>query len=226
MTQEVKVLIWISVLTLLILSGAVYFLGKSSLNAASENNTGDIKLLVKSDSHKIATESAKITIVEFGDYQCPACGMAYPVVKQVLKDYPGKINFVFRNFPLPQHNNGFIAAEAVEASGEQGKYWEMHDKLYQNQNEWAENNNPLEVFLKYAGELNLDEAGFKSSILSNKYQQIITNDKNDGISLGVDSTPTFYYFLSSELSKDSGRGIKMDSFSYSEFKKVVDSAYN
>lgn len=225
MTQEAKVLLSISVLIVVILLGVVFFLSSSSSAPVKDNyNPVDIKLLIKEDSHKIATDSAKITIVEFGDYQCPACALAQPIVKQVLKDYSGKVSFVFRHFPLPQHKNAFIAAQAAEAAGEQEKYWQMHDKLYENQNSWAEDNNPLEIFVKYAQELNLNLDQFKSSVTSNKYQQKITNDKNDGISLGVNSTPTFYYIVRDESSKAHVNGIKMSNFSYSEFKNRIEDA--
>lgn len=215
MSQETKVLLGIVAVTLVILTGAIFFLSnsdsKSSINSSS---SADPKLLVKEDSNKITADSAKVTIVEFGDYQCPACNAAHPIVKQILKDYQGKVNFVFRHFPLPQHQNAIIAAQAAEAAGEQDKYWEMHNKLYEDQNSWAESNNPLEIFVKYAQDLNLNVDQFKASISSNKHQQKILNDKNDGTSLGINSTPTFYI-----------NGIKTDGFGYNEFKESIEKSF-
>ena len=152
----------------------------------------DEKLLVGEDSHKVTSDSAKVTIVEFGDYQCPACGAAHPIVKQILKDYGEQITFVFRNFPLPMHNNAKISAEAAEAAGAQGKFWEMHDKLYETQNNWAESSKPLDLFVNYAQELGLDVDKFKEDIDGNKYSDRINKDKSDGNTLGVNSTPTFF----------------------------------
>lgn len=212
MTQEIKILSGIGVITVAILVGAIFFLSKSP-DSSSNTPINNPVSLVKQDSHKIATDSAKVTIVEFGDYQCPACSSVQPVVKQILKDYSGKINFVFRHFPLPQHQNAMTAAAAAEAAGEQEKYWEMHDKLYDNQDAWAKSNNPKEIFTTYAQQLNLNIEEFKNSVNSSKYNQRITDDKNDGISLGVNSTPTFYI-----------NGSKINNFSYSEFKNRIDEA--
>lgn len=212
MTQEVKVLSGIGILTAALLIGAVFFLSNS--NAPTTQNSDspvDTKLLIKEDSQKISTDSAKVTIVEFGDYQCPACALAHPIVKQVLDDYPGKVNFVFRHFPLPQHQNAQVAAEAAEAAGEQGQYFQMHDLIYQNQKEWSENNNPVEIFVKYAKELKLNVEQFNLAVTTNKYNQKIMADKNDGLALGINSTPTFYI-----------NGKKMDGFSYSDFKKIIE----
>lgn len=210
MTQEAKVLLGLGAVTAGILISAVFFLSNSKPETPN-NSQVDSSSLIKSDSRKIATDSAKTTVVEFGDYQCPACKMAHPIVKQVLNDYSGKVNFVFRHFPLPQHKNALIAAEAAEAAGEQGKYFEMHNKLYENQDEWDENNNPLEIFLKYAQELNLNGEQFKGSIVGNKYREKINADKNDGSSMGVNSTPTFFI-----------NGTRMSNFSYEEFKKRIE----
>lgn len=212
MTQEVKVLSGIGILTAALLIGAVFFLSNS--NAPTNQNSAspvDPKLLIREDSQKISTDSAKVTIVEFGDYQCPACAQAHPIVKQVLNDYPGKVNFVFRHFPLPQHQNAQVAAEAAEAAGEQGQYFQMHDLIYQNQKEWSENNNPVEIFVKYAKDLKLNVEQFNLAVTTNKYNQKIMADKNDGLALGINSTPTFYI-----------NGKKMDSFSYLDFKKIIE----
>ena len=215
MTNEAKILFWLGAGTVILLTGAVFFLNsnppKTSQNSQSQNSQIKSNLLVKDNSNKITTDSAKTTIVEFGDYQCPACKMAHPIINKVLKDYPDRVNFVFRHFPLPQHQNAFQAAEAAEAAGEQGKYFEMHNKLYENQDEWDENNNPLEIFLKYAQELNLSVDQFEDSVTSNKYQQKISSDKNDGNALGLNSTPTFFI-----------NGTKLNGFSYEEFKKRIE----
>lgn len=212
MNQEVKVLTSIGIITIAFLLGAVFFFSNSNSPNKNEQKTVDNNLLIKENSSKIATDSAKVTIVEFGDYQCPACKAAFPIVKQILNDYSGRVNFVFRHFPLPQHKNGFIASEAVEAAGEQGKYWEMHNLMYENQQEWEESNNPIDIFLKYATKLNLNPDQFKSSITQGKYKQKINDDKGDGVKLGVNSTPTFYI-----------NGEKLNGFSYNEFKRLIDS---
>lgn len=220
MTQDAKILLTIGIITTVLLVGTVFFLSKTTSPSVGKNNV-DGNILIKSDSNKISTASAKITIVEFGDYQCPACGQAHPIINQVLKSYPNKVSFVFRNFPLPQHQNAILAAEAAEAAGEQGKYWQMHALLYENQAEWSESTNALNIFENYAKKTNLDIAQFNNSVAKNKYLNKITTDKNDGLNIGVDSTPTFYYLVK-DASGNFSKGTKLQSFSFETFKKVIE----
>lgn len=193
MTQEAKVILGIGAVTLAIVISAAFFLSKPNQESSV---SADPKVFVREDSHSYAPNPAKVTIVEFGDYQCPACAVAEPAVKEVILKYtPRKseqVNFVFRNFPLTQHKHSLIAAEAAEAAGEQGKFWEMHDKLYESQSAWAESNNPLELFVSYAKALELNTDKFKQAIESNKFANKIQQDQSDGNTLGVNSTPTFF----------------------------------
>ncbi len=193
MTQEAKVILGISAVTTAILIGAVFLLSKPSQESTL---SVDPKIFVREDSHSIAPNPAKVTIVEFGDYQCPTCAAVQPIVKELILRFTLKkseqVNIVYRHFPLPRHKNALISAEAAEAAGEQGKFWEMHDKLYENQTQWAESNNPLEIFVGYAKELELDTKQLKQAVESSKFAGKIQQDKNDGITLGVNSTPTFF----------------------------------
>ncbi len=209
MTTDQKVIGGAALISILILAFAVFFMGGST----QKSGPVDQSLLVKADSNKIASDSAKVTLVEFGDYQCPACGMAAPVIKQILDEYQGKVGFVFRHFPLPQHSNAMIAAKAAEAAGEQGKYWQMHDRLYSAQQEWENLPNPTETFVGYAKEFGMDESAFKASITTEKFFDKINGDKNDGNTLGVDSTPTFFV-----------NGIKIRGFAYKDLKLQIDKA--
>lgn len=195
LSGEAKALIGIGLATLLILVGGVFFLGKT--NPATQNNnstqvlTVDSAKLVKEDSQKITVPDAKVTIVEFLDYECEACAAAYPIVDQILDEYKGKVNFVVRHFP--NHFNSVLAANAVEAAGEQSRYWEMHNKLFENQKAWGEKRTPqTDLFISYAEELGLDVDKFKQALESNKFTEKINKDKQEGISIGVDATPTFY----------------------------------
>ncbi len=152
-------------------------------------------VLIPKDAHMTGSPSAKVQLVEFGDYQCPACGEAYPILKQILNDYKNNpnFNFVFRNFPLYTiHPNALESAEAAEAAAAQGKFWQMHDMLYQTQNTWAEASDPLPDFTGYAQTLGLDVNKFKSDVESEKYQSVLEKDEDDGLGLGVDETPTFF----------------------------------
>ena len=184
-------MIGIGITTLAVLFGAVFFLsGKEA--KTQEENVSDKSLLIKPYNHTLISESAKVTIVEFADFQCPACGAAHPIVKQLLADQKGNITFVYRHFPLPQHKNAILASKAAEAAGEQDKFWQMYDFLYQRQEEWSESKNAEEIFTGYAKELQLDMDTFSEALSSSKYDDQIQQDKNDGVELGVNSTPSFF----------------------------------
>lgn len=188
MSQEVKIFAGIGVITLVIFVAAAFLLGGSP----SVPKPVDASLLVKANSNKITYPQAKVTLVEFGDYQCPACGAIEPAVEQLRSEYKGKVNFVFRNFPLPMHQNAVIAAKAAEAAGMQGKFWQMHDLLYAEQNTWGESSSPTDDFLSYAKQLQLNTTKFQQALSSAAVSSKITGDQADGNSLGVDATPTFY----------------------------------
>jgi protein-disulfide isomerase len=190
MSQDMKIIVGISVATLLILFGGVFFLAQGQEETVKSVN--DPNTLVRLFSHKITADNAKITIVEFADFQCPACANTHPVLKQILEEYKGKINFVYRHFPLPQHKNAILAAKAAEIAGEQGKFWEMYDVLYEKQIEWSESSTASELFTQYAKELALDTNSFSTLLNSTKYEEVIQQDKSDGTALGVNSTPTLF----------------------------------
>lgn len=211
MTNEAKVLTGIVAVTVVIIVAAVFFLSKPEKPVIVDSGK-----LVKEDSLKISSDSAKLTVVEFGDYQCPACGLAHPGIKKAISDYPGQVNFVFRHFPLAQHKNAELAAQAVEAAKLQGKLWEMHNKLYESQPEWETDPNALEIFKKYAGEFGINVEKFALDINNETIKQKIRNDVTDGVALGVNSTPTFYF--NNELYK---KGV-----TYADFKAEIEAKLN
>lgn len=199
MTTESKMLTGIGLLSIFIVFGAYFFVGKSSPDStAMQSVPASQTELVRSDSYKKETKNAKVTLVEFLDFQCEACRAAYPQVQSILKEYDGKVTFVVRYFPLPGHKNSMIAAQAAEAAGEQGKFWEMKDKLFTNQPEWAGELSPVSQeeaigkFVVYAKELGLNEEKFSNAMKSDKILQKINRDKQDGTTLGVQATPTFF----------------------------------
>lgn len=187
----------ITVITLLVVLGVVFVIIKMPAAPKPQNTTvatSDMGYLANSKSHMTGKLGAKVTVVEFGDYQCPGCGAANPTTMDLIKTYGTNpnFNFVFRNFPLDIHPNAPIAAEASEAAGAQGKYWEMHDMIYAKQNEWAENTSPLDIFVGYAKTLGLDTEKFKADVSTNKYSDFINADRADGDKIGVNFTPSFY----------------------------------
>lgn len=137
--------------------------------------------------------NAPVTLEEFSDFQCPACGGLDPALRRISKDYGARVRWVFRNFPLTTiHKYAFIAARAAEAAGLQGKFWEMHDMLYDNQKEWVDSPEPRDLFYNYAARLGLDVQKFKTDLERQDLADRIAADTNRGNSLGVRGTPTIY----------------------------------
>jgi protein-disulfide isomerase len=141
---------------------------------------------VKTD-HIRGSTGAPISIVEYGDYECPYTGMAYPIVKEILKQN-NKVFLVFRNFPLNDiHPNAQHAAEAAEAAATQGKFWQMHDYLFEHQKELDDTH-----LLQYAEKVHLDVNRFKKEMLGHVYVPLIEESLKTGIDAGVTGTPTFF----------------------------------
>jgi protein-disulfide isomerase len=136
--------------------------------------------------------TAKVTVEEFSDFQCPACGNFDPGLRRVLNDYGDRVHFIFRHFPLQMHKYAFIAARAAEAAGQQGKFWEMHDMIYDNQKEWSEAMEPRVQFDAYATRLGLDVQRFKTDMGRQDLADRINADLMRGNSVGVKGTPTVY----------------------------------
>ncbi len=192
MTKEVKILLGIAILVII---GGVLLAIFANPQPEQPGQTVDSNSLIRESSHMTGKKDSKVTVVEFGDFQCPACGAAHPEVKAVLEQYKDNpnVNFVFRNFPLDTiHPNAHISAEAAEAAGAQGKYWEMHDMLYEKQNEWSASLTPLDFFAQYATQLGLNVDEFKTAIQQRRFADVINTDYKDGETAGVNSTPTFF----------------------------------
>ena len=171
-------------------------------------------IVIKETDHIRGAQDAKLTLVEFGDYQCPACGVYEPLVRQVMKDNKTVLKVVFKHFPLTQiHQNALLAAKATEAAGLQGKFWEMHSKLFSNQDSWATSTDAKTVFEGYAKDLGLDIEKYNADLELPEVVTKIDNDQKSGIKAGVNSTPTFYL-----------NGKKVSPQNYDQLKKLIDEA--
>ena len=191
MTNEGKILLGISLVAIVLAVGAAFLLGNPS--ASVSGTKADTNKLVRTDSFKSASGSAKVTLVEFGDYQCPTCANMHGPVKQLIEEYKGQVLFVFRNFPLIQiHQNALRASYAAEAAGSQGKFWEMHDELYGNQPAWSENSDPDKLFKKKKKNVGLDEKLYSEALKSDAVAKKVSRDLKDGADLGINGTPTFF----------------------------------
>jgi protein-disulfide isomerase len=151
-------------------------------------------------------KNAPITVVEFSDFQCPYCARFSPTIDQVLKAYPNEVKFVYKDFPLSFHKQAKNAAKAARAAGEQGKFWEMHDLIFEKYNLLTQ-----EMFKEFAAKLNLDINKFLADFNSNKYDQLIQQDINLGRQSGVSGTPTLYM-----------NGKRMQARSFDAFKQSID----
>jgi protein-disulfide isomerase len=146
---------------------------------------------VSANDHIQGSADAAVTLVEYGDFQCPACGMAYPAVKQIQRRYAGNLRFVFRHFPLSQaHPFAQMAAELAEAAAMPGRFWDMHDWLYENQDAWVSNGAAgLEAGVRA---LDLDEEAIAATLRSPEIDARIRRDFMGGVRSGVNGTPSFY----------------------------------
>lgn len=144
-------------------------------------------------THTAGSGSTGVVLVEYGDFQCPACASYHPTLKQVKEKYQDHITFQFRHFPLEAiHKNARASARAAEAAALQGKFWEMHDYLYENQSAWQGANDPLSLFEGYAQTIGIpDLEKFKTDMRSSSVNAVITADLNAGRDLNANSTPTF-----------------------------------
>jgi protein-disulfide isomerase len=157
---------------------------------------------ITATDHQRGDSASKVSVIEYGDFECPACGQYESLMEQLASQYGARVNFVFRNFPLYQiHPFAMISAQAAEAAGLQGKYWEMHDLLYKNQSEWSTDTSlaPAKVvsqyFDTYATQLGLDVAKFDADINSDAVKNKVQHDLSLGTQASVDHTPTFFINL-------------------------------
>jgi protein-disulfide isomerase len=147
-----------------------------------------LTVAVGKDDHILGAADAPVTLVEYGDYECPHCGAAYPIVKSVTQRLHTQIRFVFRNMPLNEaHPHAELAAEAAEAAGAQGKFWEMHDALFEHQDAL----DPANV-LRLARALGLDVRRFEEDLSSRRFRDHVKHDFMGGVRSGVNGTPTFF----------------------------------
>lgn len=215
MSNKTKPLIVIVVAVVLAAGIAVYWSRQSSASGAGSSSSASIDVS-PGGGHVRGKATAPVTLVEFGDFECPSCGYYYPMVEEVLRRYPDKVKLEFHHYPLIQmHAHALAAAMAAEAAADQGKYWEMHDLLYKNQAQWARNPNPESQFLAYAADLGLDANKFMRSLKSPDVEKRILEDIQRGSAAKVDGTPTFFV---------NGHDMKPLPTGVDEFAAMIDAA--
>ena len=177
--------------------GAVVVIGMiiGLAKLGAQNNTlKNVNAPVAADDHILGPSTAKAVIIEYGDFECPACGAYEPMVEALRAQNGDKIAIIFRHYPLPQHQFAQIASQAAEAANLQGKFWEMHNLLYSEQSSWstASSSNINNILKGYAAQLGLDTKKFMSDLTSSTVKDRIQRDVNSGNSFSIPGTPTFF----------------------------------
>lgn len=198
--QNTKLLVFTILGSILLVIGLGWALSWMTGGSAEPIDISDPNTLVKDARNVIqpttsATDSAQVapyTLIEFSDLQCPACAAQAPLVKALLADQGDKITFIYRHFPLLRiHPNSMVAAQAAEAAGEQGKFWEMHDALFATQNQWAKQNDPAEHFRNLARDMGLDLEKFNIDYQNDGIKDRVLQDLRMAEQLKLSGTPTF-----------------------------------
>lgn len=181
------------------------------LGARSSTSSSTIPAVTASD-HVSGPPTAKAVLIEYSDFQCPACGAYAPIVRQVKQQYGDKLALVYREFPLRQtHKYAQLAAQAGEAAAQQGKFWEYHDLLFERQASWPQTLNVKQTFVDYAKELGLDETKFNTDFDSQAVKDRINVDVASGTAAKIPGTPTFFL-----------NGQRINPQSYNDFKDAID----
>jgi protein-disulfide isomerase len=212
---------WLIIIVIVVaLIGIFSFTGKNKTNTGSSNSSSS-----KPTEHIEGLGKDHVTLVEYGDYQCPYCGEYASTITQIAAEYNTQITFQFRNFPLTSiHQNAFAGARAAEAAGLMGKFWQMHDLLYTQNQEYYDSNgsdptwigasNPETVFEQDAASLGLNVQKFEQYYASDQVNNLITADETAGNNLNIDATPTFYL---------DGKAIEADN-TVAAFQKLINAA--
>lgn len=218
MNRRSQIYIVVGFIVLIVVVTILAALSSGGIQSAGTTFNTTTTTPITSADHTKGPSNATVSVIEYGDYQCPACGAYEPMVEQLESAYSGKVLFVFRNFPLTQiHQDAMPAAEAAEAAALQGKFWEMHDLLYKDQATWSDT--PADqVFVKYyngyAQSLGLNMTKFTADVSSSAVSSRIQTDVSAANSASVDHTPTFFVNLKQIPNPTS----------YQQFAAVIDAA--
>ena len=192
MEKKIKrILFWFGIIVLV--GGAVFGMIKLA-GRASMSQTALLANAISASDWIQGNKDSRVFLVEYSDFQCPACKIFYSFLKDIEGKYGDRLQLVYRHFPLSQHANAMLAAQAAEAAGKQGKFWEMHDKIFEGQNTWASQgkSDAEKTFTSYAQSSGLNTDQFKKDLSSNEIKVKIENDYKGGIKSGVNATPTFF----------------------------------
>jgi len=211
--KKIGIIVGVVLIVALSVIGLIKLAGSSTDSSSSAIK---VPAVSKSDITQ-GNPKSKVTLIEYADFQCPACASYHPLVNQLLTEFNGKIFYVYRMFPLSNiHQNAIISAQAGYAALKQNKFFQMDDYLYNGQAQWENLPNPKDTFISYAGKLKLDTAKFEADMNSSEAQNYVADSENQATSIGVNATPTFFV---------NGKQITNPA-SYDEFKKIIQDELN
>ncbi|HBB37880.1 MAG: Peptidyl-prolyl cis-trans isomerase B [Candidatus Magasanikbacteria bacterium GW2011_GWD2_43_18] len=212
MTQSTKsILLWGTVILGTI--GLVWLL--ASLGSGSTDSPQSLSDGITDTDQVKGTRNAQVTLVEYSDFQCPACSTVYPLLKQLSQEFPDTLAVVYRHYPLRSiHPNAQLSAQAAEAAGLQNNFWEMHDVLFNTQSQWSSLLNPTDFFVQLATSLGLNTEQFKTDLTSSAVEAVVNDSYARATSMNLPGTPSF--FLNGESIQNPG--------SYAGFKSLIESA--
>jgi len=194
-----------------IIIGLVLILVIAGLYLLSRNNSA-FQLTLEQEDHFKGNQNASIVLVEYSDFSCSYCAYFFPIIEELVANYGNELLFIYRH--LPFHENSYLASLVSEAAGNQNAFWQMAEKLYSNQQEWANLQDPSEIFISYAQELNLDIEQFKNDLNSREIEQKVKNDFNSARKYNLTYTPSFFV-----------NGVLINNpSSYEEFAKIIENA--
>lgn len=200
-------------LSILLVLGSLWVVWKMTSSPSSQNKEEAAKnITITADDTIKGNTEAPITLVEYSDFQCPACKLYSTTVKSVIEANPD-VRLVYRHFPLDQHQNARKAAAAAEAAGKQKKFFEFHDMLFETQDQWGTSKDAEKKFVEFAQKLKLNIDTFKKDMTSKEVLDDVESDYQTGIQFGVDSTPSFYL-----------DGVRIKPNSAAEFQTLIESA--
>lgn len=213
MSTEAKVITGVTIATVAIVIAGLFIAGSAPVPGA-DGITIKKDILVRDYSQTLTGKNAKVSLVEFGDFECPSCESLYPNVEKLLSTEGDNLAFTFRIIPI--HAHSIQAATAAYAAGNQGKFWEMYNLLFQNQNAWSvDTANRTAIFASYASKIGLDMTKFNADIQDAKYPQQIAQDKADADAMGINATPTLII---------NGSEVSIGAISYDKLKELIDQA--
>ena len=203
-------------LVILAVGGGIFGMIKLAARPPQDNRSVITAGAVTPEDWVKGNRDAKVILIEYSDFQCPACAFYYPLLEKFSEEFGDRIAIVYRHFPLPNHQNAKSAAYAAEAAGQQEKFWEMHDLIFDNQKEWKDERSADEVFTNYAQTLNLNLDQFKTDFALKEIRKKVESAYQNGVQLGINSTPTFFL-----------NGEKLASpRNYEEFRNIIAQAIN